>query len=67
MAQKKTVFMTGGTGTMGWAAFQEMLKKPNEIKIKLLARKGKKNYELLGPYLSYPNVEVVWGDLLDYD
>ena len=49
MAQKKTVFMTGGTGTMGWAAFQEMLKKPNEIKIKLLARKGKKNYELLIP------------------
>lgn len=67
MAQKKTVFMTGGTGTMGWAAFQEMLKKPNEIKVKLLARKGNKNFELLKPYLSYPNVEIVWGDLLDYD
>ena len=67
MSQKKTVFMTGGTGTMGWAAFQEMLKKPNEINIRLLARKSKKNFELLKDYLSYPNVKIVWGDLLDYD
>ena len=33
----------------------------------LLARKSKKNFELLKDYLSYPNVKIVWGDLLDYD
>ena len=64
---KKTVFITGGTGNMGWAAVQEMLKKPNEINIKMLARKSKKNEELLAPLLSKPNVKVIWGDLLEYD
>ena len=64
---KKTVFMTGGTGTMGWATFQELLKHPGEVNIRLLARKGEKNFKLLKDYLSYPNVKVIWGDLLDYD
>ena len=27
LMQKKTVFITGGTGNMGWAGFQELLKK----------------------------------------
>ena len=64
---KKTVFITGGTGNMGWAAVQEMLKKPDQINIKMLARKSKKNEELLQPLLSKPNLKVIWGDLLEYD
>lgn len=63
----KTVFLTGGTGNMGWAAVQEILKKPNEINLKLLARKSKKNEELLKPIMGRPNVKIVWGDFLDYD
>ena len=62
---KKTVFITGGTGNMGWAAVQEMLKKPDQINIKMLARKSKKNEELLQPLLSKPNLKIIWGDLLD--
>ena len=64
---KKTVFITGGTGNMGWAAVQEMLKKSNEINIKMLARKSAKNEELLKHLVAKPNVKVIWGDLLDYD
>ena len=64
---KKTVFITGGTGNMGWAAVQEMLKKSNEINIKMLARKSAKNEELLKHIIAKPNVKVIWGDLLDYD
>ena len=64
---KKTVFLTGGTGNMGWAAVQEILKKPNEINLKLLARKSAKNQEKLAPLMSKPNVQIVWGDFLDYD
>lgn len=64
---KKTVFITGGTGNMGWAAVQEMLKKPDQINIKMLARKSKKNEELLQPLLSKPNIKIIWGDLLEYD
>lgn len=64
---KKTVFLTGGTGNMGWAAVQEMLKHPNEINIKMLARKSPKNEEKLKNIIAKPNVQVVWGDLGDYD
>ena len=63
---KKTVFLTGGTGNMGWAAFQEMLKHPDKINIKLLARKSEKNQKLLAPYEFYSNVEIVWGDFMEY-
>ena len=64
---RKTVFITGGTGNMGWSAIQYMLKKPTKINLKILARKSKKNIELLSPYMAKPNVKVVWGDFLDYD
>ena len=64
---KKTVFITGGTGNMGWAAVQEMLKHPNEINIKMLARKSPKNEEKLKDLMAKPNLKVVWGDLNDYD
>lgn len=64
---KKTVFLTGGTGNMGWAAVQEMLKHPNEINIKMLARKSPKNEEKLKDLMAKPNVQIVWGDLGDYD
>lgn len=64
---KKTVFITGGTGNMGWAAVTEMLKHPSDINIKMLARKSAKNEEKLKPLMAKPNVKVVWGDFLDYD
>ena len=64
---KKTVFLTGGTGNMGWAAVQEMLKHPNEINIKMLARKSPKNEEKLKGIMAKPNVQIVWGDLGDYN
>lgn len=64
---KKTVFITGGTGNMGWAAVQEMLKHPNDINIKMLARKSPKNEEKLKGLMAKPNVQVVWGDLTDYN
>ena len=63
---KKTVFLTGATGNMGWAGFQELLKK-EKFNITLLARDSKKNRRKLAPYMSRPDVTVVWGDLTRYD
>ena len=63
---KKTVFLTGGTGNMGWAGFHELYKK-GKFNIRLLARDSKKNRKLLAPYLSDPSVTVVWGDLTKYE
>lgn len=67
MGEKKTVFLTGGTGTMGWAGFQELFKRKDHFNIVLLARASKKNKEKLLPYLEDPAVRVVWGDLTKYD
>lgn len=64
---KKTVFLTGATGNMGWAGFQELLKKKDRFHIRLLARDSGKNRKLLSPYLSDPAVSVIWGDLMDPD
>ena len=64
---KKTVFLTGGTGNMGWAAVQEMIRHPNEINLKLLARKSPKNIAKLKSLEAKPNVKIVWGDLTDYE
>lgn len=64
---KKTIFLTGATGNMGWAGFQELLKKKDRFNIRLLARPGKVNRKKLQPYMDDPAVSIVWGDLTDYD
>ena len=58
--------MTGATGNMGWAGFQELLKK-DRFNIRLLARDSKKNRRKLAPYMSRQDVTVVWGDLTRYE
>lgn len=62
---KKTVFLTGATGTMGWAGLQELLKYPDRYAIRILARPSKKNKEKLAALAD--KVEIVWGDLTSYN
>ena len=64
---KKTVFLTGATGNMGRAGFRELLKKKDRFNIRILARPSKKNKKALAVYASEPAVEIIWGDLTDYD
>lgn len=64
---KKTVFLTGATGNMGWAGFLELYKRKERFDIRILARNSKKNLKKLAPYLSDPSVTVVWGDLTRYE
>ena len=61
----KTVFLTGATGTMGWAGLMEILKYPEKYKLRILARPSQKNKEKLAPYLE--KLEIVWGDLTKYE
>jgi len=65
--KKTTVFLTGGTGNMGWAGFQELYKRKDRFDIRLLARDSKKNHKMLDKYADDPSVEVVWGDLTRYE
>ena len=62
---KTTVFLTGATGTMGWAGMQEILKYPEQYHLRILARPSAKNKEKLAPYAD--RVEIMWGDLTRYD
>ena len=64
---KKTVFLTGGTGNMGWAGFQELYARKERFDIRLLARDSAKNHKMLDRYASDPSVTVIWGDLTRYE
>jgi nucleoside-diphosphate-sugar epimerase len=64
---KKTVFLTGGTGNMGWAGFQELYQRKERFNIRLLARDSKKNRKMLDKYANDPAVTVIWGDLTRYE
>ena len=67
MAQKKTVFLTGASGTMGWEGFQQFYAKKDEFTIVVLLRDSKKNRKLFEPYMNDPAVKIVWGDLKNYE
>ena len=64
---KSTVFLTGATGNMGWAGFQELYSRRERFNIRILVRDSKKNRRKLARYLSDPAVTVVWGDLTRYE
>lgn len=70
MAKKtanKTVFITGASGTMGWASFEEIYNTRPDLDITVLLRDSKKNREQFAPFLGDPRVRIVWGDFTDYD
>ena len=65
---KTTVFLTGATGTMGYAGMQEILRYPDKYDLRILARPSQKNKELLAPLIAnHPALTVIWGDLTNYD
>ena len=63
---RKVVFVTGATGTMGQETMKQLLSRNNRFRTRILARPSAKNRELLKKYRC-PDLEVVWGDMADYD
>ena len=55
---KKTVFLTGATGTMGFAGMQEILRFPDRYNLRILARNSAKNRKLLAAYAD--KVDIVF-------
>ena len=64
---KKTVALTGSSGTMGFQGFLELYARKNEFNIVLLNRDSKKNREKFAQYMDDPSIRFVWGDLTNYD
>lgn len=50
---------------MGWAGLQELLAHKQNYNIRVLARKSETNVRKLTPLMA--DIEVVWGDLNNYD
>ncbi|MBE6112464.1 MAG: NAD(P)-dependent oxidoreductase [Peptococcaceae bacterium] len=64
--KKKTVALTGASGTMGFQGFLELYSRKNEFNIVLLLRDSQKNRDRFSKYLSDSAVRIVWGDLKNY-
>lgn len=63
---KQRVFVTGATGGMGFASLKEMLNDTDKQDIVILSRNSEKNREILRPYMDTKGLEIIWGDLTDY-
>ena len=64
---KKTVFLTGASGNMGYAGFKEIYKRKDKYNLVLLLRGSEKNRIKFKDYENDPAVKIVWGDLTNYD
>lgn len=60
-----TVFLTGATGTMGWAGLHELLAHKENYNIRILARPSEKNKKKLAGMEK--DVDIIWGDLGNYE
>lgn len=67
MKNKKTVFLTGATGVMGFETLKEFAKRLDRFNIRILARNSKKNRKKLKPFIQMDGIHVEWGDLMNID
>lgn len=63
---KKRVFLTGASGIMGQETLKQLLSRSSRFVVRALVRDSKKNRALMKKYAS-PALEVVWGDMTDYE
>ncbi len=62
---RKKIFLTGATGTMGWAGLRELLKYPDQYELTVLVRPSAANQKKLKAIAD--KIRIVWGDLCNYD
>ena len=63
---RKTVLLTGASGTMGLQGFKELYNR-KKFNIVVLLRESPKNRLLFQKYIDDSHVRIVWGDLTDYN
>lgn len=65
--KKKTVFLTGACGGMGIQGLMRMVNDTVAYNTLILVRDSEKNRKILKDYMDIDGLEIVWGDLNDYD
>ncbi len=66
-AARRTVFLTGASGSMGLATLRELAERRDRFDIVILAQDSKRGRRVLRRYATQPGIRVVWGDLRDYE
>jgi nucleoside-diphosphate-sugar epimerase len=64
---KQKVFLTGATGSMGFAGMQELLKDSDHQDLVLLVQDTPRDRERLKGYENVSGLTIRWGDLTHYD
>lgn len=64
---KKTVFITGVTGSMGGAGLDELLRRRDRFNLVTLVRPSQTNKRKMQGLLNEPGLRIVWGDLTCYE
>ncbi|MBW2294838.1 MAG: NAD-dependent epimerase/dehydratase family protein [Deltaproteobacteria bacterium] len=64
---KRTILLTGASGSMGSEAFHELLRRTDRLSTRLLLRPSKVNKKQFARYDGRDGVEIVWGDLTNSD
>ena len=67
MTNKKTVFLTGASGNMGYEGFKQLLNRREHFNIVALVLPTEKDKNLMSPYEKEPGVKIIWGNLTNYD
>ena len=65
--KKKTIALTGSSGTMGFQGFLELYARKDKYNIVLLNRDSKKNRKKFEPYINDSSIRFIWGDLTCYE
>ena len=63
----KRVFITGASGTMGFASFKEIYENRNDFDFNLLLLNNERERKMFSKYSSDPRINIVWGDLCNYE
>ena len=66
MSRKRRVFLTGATGNWGRCLLREFAARADRFQVVALVPPSKKDRRVIAGYADMPNLEVVYGDLIDY-
>lgn len=64
---KKKIFMTGASGGMGQQSLSQMIQYLDLYDLTLLSFDSEVDRKILAPYEEYPEITIIYGDLLDYE